>query len=92
MRNEAMEVALLNNVSIDLLLSIRQLVTVSGINCTSIRKILKSHKLHPYKINLAQELNEDDFQRSLEFWQHWSDENQHLFREVHIQHPEKLNA
>jgi len=30
-------------------------------------KILKQNKFHPYKIHLLQELNEDDFDRCLEF-------------------------
>ncbi|EFN73065.1 hypothetical protein EAG_00196, partial [Camponotus floridanus] len=45
----------------------RQLSAVSGISRTSIRRILKHHKFHPYKIKLLQELNEDDFDRRLQF-------------------------
>ncbi|EFN85686.1 hypothetical protein EAI_09677, partial [Harpegnathos saltator] len=30
-------------------------------------KILKMNKFHPYKIHLVQELNEDDFDRRIEF-------------------------
>lgn len=126
--NEAMEVAVLGHINIDPMLSTRQLPTVSGISRTSIRRILKAHKFHPYKIHLVQELNEDDFDRRLEFceivseriinnpnWlfnicfsdecsffvngnvnrhncRYWSDENPHVFHEVHTQHPEKLNV
>lgn len=28
-----------------------------------VRKVLKQNKFHPYKIHLAQKLNEDDFDR-----------------------------
>ena len=33
----------------------------------SIQKILKTNKFHPFKVNLVQELNEDDFDRRVEF-------------------------
>nr|CAH7740428.1 unnamed protein product [Callosobruchus chinensis] len=36
---------------------------VTGISRTSIQRILKHYKWHPYKIQLLQELNEDDNDR-----------------------------
>jgi len=30
-------------------------------------KILKNNKFHPYKVHLVQELNDDDFDRCIEF-------------------------
>lgn len=126
--NEAVEVAVLGHVNMDPTLSTRQLPLVCGISRTSIRRILKKHKFHPYKIHLVHQLNEDDYDRRLEFCEimseriinnpdlvfnicfsdecsfflngtvnrhncrYWSDENPHLFHEVHTQHPEKLNV
>nr|CAH7720258.1 unnamed protein product [Callosobruchus chinensis] len=40
---------------------------VTGISRTSIHRILKHYKWHPYKIQLLQELNEDDNDRRLQF-------------------------
>lgn len=66
-RNEATEVAILGYVALDPTLSTRKLATVSGVSRTSIQRILKTHKFHPYKISLTQELNEDDGDRRLQF-------------------------
>nr|CAH7741852.1 unnamed protein product [Callosobruchus chinensis] len=40
---------------------------VTGISQTSIQRILKHYKWHPYKIQLLHELNEDDHDRRLQF-------------------------
>nr|CAH7738443.1 unnamed protein product [Callosobruchus chinensis] len=40
---------------------------VTGISRTSIQRILKHYKWHPYKIQLLHELNEDDHDRRLQF-------------------------
>nr|CAH7747551.1 unnamed protein product [Callosobruchus chinensis] len=40
---------------------------VTGISRTSIQRILKHYKWHPYKIQLLQELNEDNNDRRLQF-------------------------
>jgi Helix-turn-helix domain (DUF4817) len=66
-RSEATEVALLGHVELDHTLSTRKLATVSGVSRTSIQRILKYYKMHPYKIKLTQELNEDDFDRRSQF-------------------------
>lgn len=65
--NEASEVAILGHIVQDPTMSTRHLATVSGIRRSSIQKILKKHKFHPYKIHLVQELNEDDFDRRVQF-------------------------
>nr|CAH7719134.1 unnamed protein product [Callosobruchus chinensis] len=41
---------------------------VTGISRTSIQRILKHYKWHPYKIQLLHELNEDDHDRRLQFF------------------------
>ncbi|XP_066157702.1 uncharacterized protein [Euwallacea fornicatus] len=66
-RNEAVEVGVLGHMVLEPITSTRQLATSTGISATSICRILKSHKFHPYKIKLVQELNEDDFDRRLHF-------------------------
>lgn len=127
-RDEAREVAVLGHVAMDPTLSTRKLSDVSGVSRTTIMRMLKQHKFHPFKIRLVQELNEDDSDRRLQFCEvvsemingnqnymfdicfsdecsfylngivnrhncrYWSDENPRLFREVHTQHPEKLNV
>lgn len=47
--------------------SIRKLSQQTGVSRTSIQRILKTHKFHPYKVQLTQSLHEDDFDRRLEF-------------------------
>nr|CAH7735102.1 unnamed protein product [Callosobruchus chinensis] len=48
-------------------LSTRKMSEVTGISRTSIQRILKHYKWHPYKIQLLHELNEDDHDRRLQF-------------------------
>ena len=48
-------------------LSIRNASQQLGMGTFSVHKNLKFIKFHPYKINLHQELNEDDFDRRIEF-------------------------
>lgn len=67
LRNEAVAVALLGQVHADPTLSTRKLSSVTNISRTTIRRILKHHKFHPYKIHLVHQLNEDDFDRRQEF-------------------------
>lgn len=66
-RNEAVEVAVLGHVEMDHSQSTRQLAEASGVSRSSIIRILKAYKFHPYKIKLVQELNEDDPDRRLQF-------------------------
>lgn len=48
-------------------LSIRKANHQHGISRMAVQKILKKIKFYPYKIHLVQELNEDDFDRRMEF-------------------------
>lgn len=65
--HEAMEIAVLGEVAMDSTLSTRQLAIATGVPRTSVQRVLKKYKFHPYKIRLVQELNEDDFDRRLQF-------------------------
>lgn len=65
--NEPVEVAVLGHVAMDNNQSLNQLSQASGVSTSSVWRILKKHKFHPYKIKLVQELNEDDNDRRLEF-------------------------
>lgn len=59
-------------------LSIRKAAQQLEMSTFSIHKNLKLLKFHPYKIHLHQELNEDDYDRRLEFCEimmGWIDEN-----------------
>lgn len=62
-----MTVAVLSHVCIDPRLSTGQLYVVSGTSYKTIRRILKYHKFYQYKIDLVQELNEDEFDGRLQF-------------------------
>lgn len=70
MEKEAMEVAVLNHVSIDSMLSTRQLSTVFSISHTSICFSDECSFFVNVTVN-CQNLG------------YWSNENPHLFREVH---------
>ena len=50
-------------------LSTRKAAQVHGIDAKSVCNILKSLNFHPYKIQLVHELNEDDPDRRLQFWE-----------------------
>ena len=47
--------------------SVQQLALNHNMSRSSVQKILKREKYHPYKIHLLQELSEDDFDRRIEF-------------------------
>ncbi|XP_073493604.1 uncharacterized protein [Phyllobates terribilis] len=65
--NEETSVALLASFSKSPQRSTRRTSLESGISPTSLRRILATHKWHPYKIQLLQHLNEDDPDRPNEF-------------------------
>ncbi|XP_011687761.1 PREDICTED: uncharacterized protein LOC105449970 [Wasmannia auropunctata] len=50
-------------------ISTRRTAQEHQIDQKSVCKILKQNKFRPYKIHLVQELNEDDFDRRLEFYE-----------------------
>lgn len=47
--------------------TLRSTATEVGISKSSVRNVLKKHKFHPYKVQLHQEMNEDDPDRRLQF-------------------------
>nr|CAH7747567.1 unnamed protein product [Callosobruchus chinensis] len=57
---------------------------VTGISRTSIQRILKHYKWHPYKIQLLHELNEDDHDRRLQFCEIIYDSNRASGRPVKV--------
>lgn len=63
----ANEVNILAAVNVNPHVSTRELERESGISRSSILRILKQHKFHPYHIKLLQELHGDDFNRRLAF-------------------------
>lgn len=65
--NEENSLAVLMNVIEQPKTSAHQLALDHGMSRFSIQKILKTHKYHPYKIILLQELLADDFDRRLQF-------------------------
>lgn len=71
--NEDMQVAILGHTEVDPTSSTRKLAEISGIPRSSLQRILKQHKYHPYKIHLVQELNEDDPDRRIQFCEEMSE-------------------
>uniref|UniRef100_A0A669B5E7 DUF4817 domain-containing protein n=1 Tax=Oreochromis niloticus TaxID=8128 RepID=A0A669B5E7_ORENI len=67
--NEETSVAVLASFSKSPQRSTRRMSLESGISRTSLRRILATHKWHPYKLQLLQHLNEDDPDRRTEFAQ-----------------------
>ncbi|KAG2458030.1 S12A7 protein, partial [Polypterus senegalus] len=65
--NEETSVAVLASFSKSPQRSTRRMSLESGISRTSLRRILATHKWHPYKLELLQHLNEDDPDRRTEF-------------------------
>ncbi|MVN24218.1 hypothetical protein GO639_03455, partial [Staphylococcus aureus] len=95
---------------------------------STVWRLLKRNRYHPYKIKMVHQLTEDDPDRRTEFCEimtetiarhpiylhnicfsdectcflngnvhrqncrYWSDTNPHVFRETHIQYPEKINV
>lgn len=47
--------------------SLRKVAQEHNVHFTSVRNVLKNNNFKPYKIHLLQELNEDDFDRRMEF-------------------------
>uniref|UniRef100_A0AAX7TD99 DUF4817 domain-containing protein n=1 Tax=Astatotilapia calliptera TaxID=8154 RepID=A0AAX7TD99_ASTCA len=65
--NEETSVGVLASFSKSPQRSTRRMSLESGISRTSLRRILATHKWHPYKLQLMQHLNEDDPDRRTEF-------------------------
>ncbi|KAJ8956613.1 hypothetical protein NQ318_013966 [Aromia moschata] len=65
--NEEMSLNVLLSVQENHHASSRTLGQQHGISHSSIQKILRTHKYHPYKVQLIHELNEDDPDRRVQF-------------------------
>lgn len=66
--DEAISIAVLGHVGLmENTQSLTKLSRESGISRTNVFRILHKYKFHPYKIRLVHELNEDDFDRRIEF-------------------------
>jgi transposase len=61
--------------------SVRKGAAEAGISKSSVYQILKKHKWHPFKVHLIQELNDDDFDRRLQFCT-WAQE--HIDNDEHF--------
>ena len=69
-RNEDNIINVLAYVEADPHLSLREIALDLGISVTSVLRILKDFKLHPYHVELHQALSETDFERRLDYC-HW---------------------
>lgn len=65
--NENIEIAILGYFAANPSLSSRQAALESGISATSVLRILRKHKFHPYAFSIVQHLKETDFPRRVEF-------------------------
>jgi len=65
--DEACQVEVLGQFTIDPTSSIPKVAKLTNICTGSVHKILKRNKFFPYKIQILHELNEDDYDRRIEF-------------------------
>lgn len=65
--NEEAEIAVPVAVAHDPQISCRQIECYSGISKTSVLRILRHHKFHPYHISLHQEVHGEDFENRVQF-------------------------
>lgn len=65
--DEASQIEVLGQFAIDPTLSTRQAAAATGLSHESIRKVLKLNKFHPYKMQILQELGDDDPDRRIQF-------------------------
>lgn len=66
-RNEENNINVIANVEAYPHSSIKCIAANVGISSSSVQRILKTHKYHPYKVNLVQNLRPGDDERRLEF-------------------------
>lgn len=79
--NEEMTVGVLGTVALNPHIGSRNLAADAGMSKTSVLRILRNYKFHPYHITLHQELNELDFERRVDFchwFRRWITENNSL--------------
>ncbi|XP_071054645.1 uncharacterized protein [Onthophagus taurus] len=65
--NENVEIAVLGYFNAYPTISLRQVSKESGLSKSSIHRILKKHKYHPYSISIVQHLRDTDFARRVNF-------------------------
>lgn len=65
--DEMAQLEVLGHFAMDPTSSLRNISTATGLSYSSVRKVTKLHKFHPYKMKTLQELGEDDFDRRLQF-------------------------
>lgn len=65
--NEANEVLVIGNVYMKSQQSLREMAIETGNSKTSVWRILKRHKFHPYGVKLVQELKLEDYGKRLDF-------------------------
>jgi len=65
--DELAQTEVLGLLSIDPQTSIRKVAAETGLSYSSVRKVTKIHKWHPYKVKILHELHEDDFDRRIQF-------------------------
>jgi hypothetical protein len=83
--SEANQELVLASVAEDPNISIRKQAQIVGISASSVGRILKLHKFHPYKMQVHQKLNEDDPDRRMQFCQDMMDranENEYFIRSI----------
>ena len=83
--DEACQVEVLGQFAIDPTLSIPKVSKLTNISTGSVHKILKKNKFFPYKIQILHELNEDDYDRRIEFCESMCqriDEDPHLIKNI----------
>lgn len=65
--NEANEVMVIGSVYMKTQQSVREVAIETGNSMSSVWRILKRHKFHPYGVKLVQELKQEDFGKRLDF-------------------------
>lgn len=65
--NEAAQIEVLGLFAANPTMSTRQAGMQTGLSHESVRKVLKRHKFHPYKMKILHELGDDDPDRRIEF-------------------------
>ncbi|KAJ8941783.1 hypothetical protein NQ318_006819 [Aromia moschata] len=65
--NEAAQTEVIGQVAMAPTTSLREVAQQTGLSHESVRKVLKLHKFHPYKLQITQELDDDDPDRCIQF-------------------------
>ncbi|KAJ8944596.1 hypothetical protein NQ318_006010 [Aromia moschata] len=65
--NEAAQIGVLGQVAMAPITSLREVAQQTGLSHESVRKVLKLYKFHLYKLQITQELGNDDPDRRIQF-------------------------